>query len=322
VSRASALGLALALAVCGGAARAQTSGADKATAQSLFDDARKLEAADRWAEACPKLAESQRLDPSMGTQFYLAECLEHVGRITTAWSNYLEVADAARAAGLAERDRYARARADALKPRLPRLAVKVSDEAARAPGFALTRDGEALGAAQRGASIPVDPGEHVITATATGKKSWSATVRVAEAGTLDVAVPALEDDPAAATTPPAPPPETTEGRPALRLAGFVVGAAGLVGVGIGAGLGAVAIQKRDASNAGGHCDAADTCDPIGKGLRRDSLNAANGSTAAIVLGTAAVAGGVVMLVIGTRKAPDAAVAVKMGPGSLSLQGRF
>lgn len=54
-----------------GQAEGQMSEPEKrAAARALFDESRKLAGAQSFAEACPKLAESYRLDPTMGTKFY------------------------------------------------------------------------------------------------------------------------------------------------------------------------------------------------------------------------------------------------------------
>src|SRR5258706_2634131 len=73
-------------------ARAEATLADKAAAQTLFDDGRKLMAAGKFGEACPKLAESQTLDPGVGTPVNLADCYEPGGQTASAWTAFLEAA--------------------------------------------------------------------------------------------------------------------------------------------------------------------------------------------------------------------------------------
>src|SRR5262249_2265450 len=72
--------------------------ADPASAQTLFDQAKQLMADGKYRDACPKLEESQRLDPGPGTLFQLASCYEKIDRTATAWAAFLEVAAAAKAA--------------------------------------------------------------------------------------------------------------------------------------------------------------------------------------------------------------------------------
>jgi len=119
-------------------ARAQQNNADRAAAQVLFDDAMKLMQAKRFSDACPKLAESQRIDPGLGTQYNLADCYEKTGKTASAWINFSEVADAALKDGNVERERVARGRAAAVQQHLSYLTVRVKHPVA---GLAVKRDG-------------------------------------------------------------------------------------------------------------------------------------------------------------------------------------
>lgn len=304
---------ALLLSTTTAAAQEPSEGEKKAAAQTLFDEARQLTTTGKYADACPKFVESKRLDPSMGTKFYLADCFEHVGKLASAWTYYLEAADAAKAGGQSERAKFAEERAEALRPRLAKLAIKVPDAVRAVPGLSILRDGTAVGEVQWGSAIPIDLGAHVVTASAPQRKSVELKVEAtAEGSVVEVIVPAL--DPAAPppapkaqpAPPPPPPPPTSSGR---RTAGFVVGAVGIAGLAVGAGLGVVALQKKSQSNQGNHCDAADTCDSAGLGLRSDALAAANGSNAAIV----AIGGGIVL--VATAPSGHASATVGVTPSA-------
>lgn len=167
---------------------------DPAGAQALHDEAKALMKDGKWSAACPKLEESQRLSPAVGTRFKLADCLEHTGRTASAWANFLGVAATAKEKGQKDRETEARTRAAALEPKLSRLAIVVPD-ASRVAGLDVKRDGESVGAAQWGTPLPVDPGVHEVLASAPGKRAYKAQLEIAgDASTAKVLIPALEDE--------------------------------------------------------------------------------------------------------------------------------
>ncbi len=166
---------------------------DQAGARELFAEGRRLAAAEHYAEACPKFEESFRSDPGIGTNFNLADCLEHTGRTASAWARFLDVAAATKASGQTDRERVARARAAALEPKLAHVII---DVVSAVPGLVVQRNGGAVSQASWGISMPVDPGEQVVQAWAPLKKRWSTSVTVPLAGgTVSVSIPALEDAP-------------------------------------------------------------------------------------------------------------------------------
>jgi tetratricopeptide (TPR) repeat protein len=124
------IGIALTGAISAGRSYAQPADAI-ADAERLFNEARELAKASRWAEACPRFEDSLRADPALGTRLNLATCYENLGQLTRAWELYRESADIAERTGDTERRDFARSHAEALEPRLPRRAT--SPDATKPP---------------------------------------------------------------------------------------------------------------------------------------------------------------------------------------------
>jgi hypothetical protein len=173
------------------------SGTKTALAEGLYRQARDLMAAGKLDEACPKFAESQRLDPATGTLLNLAACHERQGKLATAWLEYSDVIASARRDGRQDRVDYATERVAALEPRLSRLTLVLAagdDD----PSLLLELDGASFGRAAIGAPTPVDPGKHTVRASAPGKKPWQQEITIgAEADQQSLTIPRLEDAPIA-----------------------------------------------------------------------------------------------------------------------------
>jgi hypothetical protein len=267
----------VAFTVCGSAARggfAQTHSGDAAMAETLFNEAKRKMAAGDYATACPKLAESYRLDPGSGTLTALAVCHESLGKTASAWTEFIEVVSEARQAGRADREKFAQQHIDAIEPKLSKLTVVVDPAIAALSGIEVRRDGTVIGQAGWGTAAPVDPGAHTLDVKATGKKPWSTTVTIGPSGdSQTVTVPRLDDasaqgassDDQPITPTPSPSPDEGASRSVTgssppeqaspsagntrRTIGLVVGGAGLVAAGLGTYFGVRAISKaHDANN--------------------------------------------------------------------------
>lgn len=286
--------------------------ADAAAAEALFQEGRRLLEAGSAAEACPKLEESQRLDPGMGTLFHLGSCYEAVGRTASAWASFREVESAAKAAGRRDREALARQRAEALEPKLVRLRVEVP-WASRARDVEVRRGAAIVGPGQWGTAVPVDPGPVVVRATAAGKRAVEVRVTVDQPGTTKVVV---VPEPADAGGPSAPAPAPSSGSP-IRTAGWIgvgVGAAGVAASGV---IGLLAKSKYDDSTAS--CSPSGDCtDPRDVAGRHDARSQANVATIVFVGAAVVAVAGVVMVLV----APKSARAGVVSPLDLGLGGRF
>jgi hypothetical protein len=303
-------------------ANAEPQAADKATAQALFDQGKHLVAASKFQEACSKFEESQRLDPGIGTQFHLANCYEQAGRTASAWTLFLEVASEARAQRQTDREKVARGRAAALEPKLSKLTISVSD-AAKSTDLEIKRDGVAVGAAQWGAPLPVDPGTHTITASASHKQPWRTTVEVASSGgSATVTVTPLRDAPAtsapAAVTQPITAPSSVEAPSSgRRTLGMVVAGAGTLAMGTGGVLGLLAKSKFKSAWDDGHCDDAG-CDSFGLEVQQSAISRGNVATAVFVSGAVLTTAGVILWLT----APKAEMKVGLSAKEIVLRGTF
>ena len=159
-------------------------------AQALFDEGRRLMDANRYGDACPKLAESQRLDPGGGTLLNLAICHEKEGKLATAKNDFDEALILSTRDGRKDRQKIAREHLAAIEATVPRITVVVAPPS-ELDGLEVKLDGLVLRRAAWGVATPVDPGSHVVEATATGRAPWSSTLQIEAKQRKNVDVPVL-----------------------------------------------------------------------------------------------------------------------------------
>jgi hypothetical protein len=249
--------LVVAVLAAGPARAAEPTTGERAIAESLYDRARRQMEEGQVTAACDSFAESQRLDPGTGTLLNLASCHEAAGKLATAWVEFREAIAALRHDKRADRLRYALDHVAAIEPRLAYVTLSVP-ESAQGHAPVVTLDGRVLGPAAWGVEVPIDAGWHEAVAQFDTGGPWRATIKVRDgqrrrldvpsqverAGVrivdVDDGVPLSSGRASAGFSPPPPndPPERpgeagAPGRPS-RVAGLVVGGAGILALGVGA----------------------------------------------------------------------------------------
>ncbi|WP_437999002.1 hypothetical protein WMF26_02420 [Sorangium sp. So ce185] len=305
-------------------ALAQGMSSDPTLAQTLFEEGRRLMEAKAYAEACPKLAESQRLRPGTGTLLNLALCNEALGKTATAWGQFKEALFASKKEGNAAREAFAQEHINALEPRLSKIVLKAEGT----PGLLVRVDGHDIPAAALGTPIPIDPGAHEVEATASGYSVWSTIVQVGESADLKtIAVPKLQPAPPAQTAAAQPGPAAGGagiaagssagggGGEGLRTAGFVIGGAGAAVLGVGAVFGILAAgQASDAEKDPALCPGKQ-CTPLGRKEIDAAETKALVSTIGIGVGVAAIGAGAILVLTSGRPRAEGASAAGARPGA-------
>jgi hypothetical protein len=269
-----------------------------------------------FATGCPALAESYRLDPKLGSLFTLAECHKDWGKTGSAAAHYESFLAKYRALAPADqRAQHARAQVArqalaTIGPRIPRLRIDLAE--GWPAGTTVLDDGAPLGTGDLGVPRRVDPGRHVIEVRAPGDEGPTSRseVMVEPGSRAVITVPA----PVRAGAPPAPisvqreapAPDARRGD-TQRWVGIGVGAAGILGLGVGAVAGALAIS--DAGTVDDDCGDDHVCNTQGgKDAAHRAQDTALVSTIGFVAGAVLLATGITVWITAPR-ANDPAMAV-------------
>lgn len=184
---------------------------------------------------------------------------------------------------------------DAVGADLPTVIVSAKDGAGKdLVDVRVVVDGRVLTTKLNGEAVPMNPGVHAFHWELADGTSADRQVPVTE-GHTNQTVEAVLQSPSAP-----PPPETSAARSssgspgAWKVAGFVLGGVGIVGLAVGAVFGVMAVSDKGSA----HCDANGYCDP---GPLADARSAATVSTIAVAIGGGLLATGVALVLFAPER---------------------
>ena len=288
-------------------------------AEALFDEGVKLMQGGNYTEACPKLAESHRLDPASGTLYNLSICLEKEGKVASAVMAFEESIARSIKDGNKERESLARERLAQLKPQVSRVVVRIGPKIAGLVGLDVRFDGASVRRQAWGIEVPMDPGLHVLTVGAQGKREARREVDVNRPGEVfALALDSLEDAPSApaakSSALSSPSREAPESE-ARRWVGFgLLGLGGLFVIG-GSVSGALAIDRHSESDR--LCQAPPGCSADGAAAETSANRFAWGANIGIGVGVVAAGIGTYLLLTAKPSARPVSASA-LGPRGLSI----
>lgn len=304
-----------------------------ARAREQFRQGLSLEAAGDYPRALATFTEVALVKSTPQVRYHIAFCQEKTGDYVAALGSYRLALHEARESGATDVEGPAQEALAALEPKIPKLTIQRGEGASVAE---ITLDDKPLAASSVGTPVLVNPGPHVVKATAPGRKPAliELSLQDGEAKEIALTMEELPPEPVAPVAPVAPGPDAagpeqpppSKSSP-IRTAGFFVGGAGLASLavsGIFFGLRAGAISDLDAQ-----------CGPDGQSCPASAQSTYDSgktystvSTATFIAGLALVAGGVGMVLFAPKPKPATTGLVAVapgaagGPGGATVLGRF
>jgi hypothetical protein len=302
--------------------------------RDLYRQARELQQQGKLKEALERSLEAYRVAPTPVTAVLTALLLEGAGRLVEARETARSVTGLPISPRETDKGREARQQAAvigaSLDARIPKVAV-----AGQPPGAVVLLDGRAMGS-DPGSWRGVDPGTHALVVRIGDRTCTSVhlTLGEGEERTID-----LHDVAASCPTePPVPIPVLPPAHPApapvangtapvrqpqlpavssdddghaWRVGGVLLGAAGVVALGIGSVVALAA--KSDYDSVAGECPSIG-CNQDGYDTRNDARTRGDIATVVIGVGAAAVVGGALMWWLSPRPLEH----VSVGPGGVTV----
>lgn len=293
---------------------------ESALAEELFRTAKEKMAVGDFRQACPMLAESQRIDPGGGTLLTLAICHESAGKTAAAWVEFREALSWAKREGRMNREAVAAEHLRNVEARLARIKLELPEGVRRVEGLTITLDGIALREASWDVATPVDLGEHVLTVQAPGHETRRYALTVEQEGTT-TPLPIEELSPLTAPAPPTiakapiPPAENTvvqASRAPVKpptpagnrwILPVVGGVTGLLVAGVGAGMTTSAASLW--SDAKARCPDTLCSDPVALEASRDAGARADIATGLFIGAGAILAASVILYIATPTRSPSA-----------------
>ncbi len=310
-------------------------GGSSSIAEQLFLEGKALMQDKQYERACEKLQASHDLDTTAtGTLLNLALCHEQINRPATAWAELRQV-EAESAGRREDRVTLAREHETKLFPILSRIRIFVPPDV-QVEGLALRLDGgKPIAAASWGIALPIDPGKHVLEATAPGKLPRRIELVVKDVSDRQtIGIEALDDAPVDPAAQSAADREHLAALRGRRVVGYTLGGVGIVAVGVGLTFGLLAANKNKAAERPCPSDLCQTSDD--RTQAESSLSSAKTfatlSNISVGVGALLVVSGVVLVLSGRPSkapvvAPTAATlrllpAPMAGGGALLLGGEL
>ncbi|MDI1434559.1 PEGA domain-containing protein [Polyangium sorediatum] len=299
--------LGAALALGAPAARAkEPSKPEVLLAKEMVRDAVVEAKAGRCNDAIPMLEQAIAIHETGEALLALGDCQATMGKLRMAvatWKHGEEIAEAQK--DKARREAIEKKRKE-IEPRIPTIRLKVP---AGVTGVVVTIDGEALPETSLRAPVPVDPGAHQIEAKAPGYDPFSKKVEAEDEAklTVEITFPGLPTSGASAST-----------GSVVPLGTWIAGGAAVAF--LGGGVAAYLLAGAHAEAGAIECQKRVQCG----GDRIDSVRTFDGLALGAWIGAGLAAGAAVGIwALAPKKAKDEASArIVVGPGTVSLVGRF